>query len=45
MIYKWIFKIKYNVNDFMVRHMAHLVARGFTQIEGINLNETFSLVA
>ncbi len=29
----------------MVRHMAHLVARGFTQIEGINLNETFSLVA
>jgi hypothetical protein len=27
---KWIFKIKYNVNGYVARHMVHLVARGFT---------------
>jgi len=46
---KWIFKIKYNVDGFMAlwqaRHKAHLVARGFTQVEGIDFNETFSLIA
>jgi hypothetical protein len=46
---KWIFKIKYNVDGFMtlwqVRHKACFVARGFTQVEGIDFNETFSLVA
>jgi hypothetical protein len=28
----------------MPRHKAHLVAKGFTQVEGINFNETFSHV-
>jgi len=28
----------------MAKHKAHLVARGFTQVEGINFNETFSHV-
>jgi hypothetical protein len=40
--YKCIFNIKYNVICSMVRHKAHLVANGFTQVEGIDLNETFS---
>jgi hypothetical protein len=42
---KWIFKIKYNVDGFVARHKVCLVARGFTQIEGIDFNKTFSLVA
>jgi hypothetical protein len=29
----------------VVRHKAHLVAKGFTQVESIGFNETFSLVA
>ncbi len=40
----WIFKVKYNVDGFVAKHKAHLVARGFTQVEGIDFNETFSLV-
>jgi hypothetical protein len=42
---KWIFKIKYNVDGFVVRHKPCLVERGFTRVEGINFNETFFLVA
>jgi hypothetical protein len=42
---KWIFKIKYNANSSMAMHKGHLVVQGFTQIEGIEFNETFSHVA
>jgi hypothetical protein len=45
MTYEWIFKIKYNVNGYMVRHMVRLVAMRFTQVEGINFNEIFSFIA
>ncbi len=41
---KWIFKTKCNTNGSMARHKVHLVAKGFTQVEGINFNETFSHV-
>ncbi len=37
----WIFKIKYNVVGFVARHKVHLVAKGFTQVEGIDFNKTF----
>jgi len=42
--WKWIFKIKYNVDDFVAKHKACLVAKGFTQVEGIDFNETISHV-
>jgi hypothetical protein len=34
-----------NVDGFVVRHKAHLVAKGFTQVESIGFNETFSTIA
>jgi histone deacetylase 1/2 len=42
---KWIFKIKYNANGSMARHKVCLVANEFTQVEGIDFNETFSPIA
>jgi hypothetical protein len=42
---KWIIQIKYNANDFMAMHKARLVAKGFIQVEGIDFNETFPLIA
>ncbi len=42
---KWIFKIKYNANGFVARHKGYLMAKGFTQVEGLDFNETFSIVA
>ncbi len=42
---KWIFKIKYNVDGSMAKCKTHLAANGFTQVESIDLNETFSHVA
>jgi hypothetical protein len=42
---KWIIKIKYNANGFMASHKVCLVTKGLIQVEGINFNETFSLIA
>jgi hypothetical protein len=42
---KWIFKIKYNANGSVAKQKVQLVAKGFTQVEGIDFNETFSLIA
>ncbi len=41
---KWIFKIKYNADDFVARHIACLVAKGFAQVEGIDFNEHFPVL-
>jgi hypothetical protein len=43
--YKWIFEIKYNVDGSMARYKVDLVAKGFLEVEGIDVNKTFSLVA
>ena len=42
---KWIFKNKMDENGVIVRNKVRLVAQGFKQIEGIDFDETFALVA
>nr|GEV77717.1 ribonuclease H-like domain-containing protein [Tanacetum cinerariifolium] len=41
---KWIYKIKFRSSGEIDRYKARLVAQGFSQKEGNNFDETFSLV-
>ncbi|KAL3337659.1 hypothetical protein AABB24_030003 [Solanum stoloniferum] len=42
---KWIFKTKFNADGSVKRHKARRVAKGYSQQQGINFDETFSPVA
>ncbi|XP_075515565.1 uncharacterized protein LOC142550212 [Primulina tabacum] len=42
---KWIFENKTDESGIVVRNKARLVAQGYTQIEGIDFDETFAHVA
>jgi len=42
---KWIFKNKTDEHGTVVRNKASLVAQGYTQIEGLDFDETFAPVA
>ena len=42
---KWIYKNKTDKHGTVIRNKARLVAQEYTQIEGINFDETFAPVA
>jgi hypothetical protein len=42
---KWVFQNKQDKNGVIVRNKARLVAQGYTQVEGLDLDEIFALVA
>ena len=42
---RWVYKVKHNVDGSIERYKAHLVAKGYNQIEGLNYFDTFSAVA
>jgi hypothetical protein len=42
---KWVFKKKLNVEGKVEKYKAQLVAKGYSQVEGIDFGEIFSLVA
>lgn len=42
---KWVYKVKYKPTGEVKSYKARVVAKGFTQIEGINFHETFAPIA
>nr|ABA98088.1 retrotransposon protein, putative, unclassified [Oryza sativa Japonica Group] len=42
---KWVFKNKKNEDGLIVRNKVRLVAQGFTQVEGLDFDETFAPIA
>jgi hypothetical protein len=42
---RWVYNTKFTFEGVIECHKAHFVAKGFSQQEGINYNETFAHVA
>ena len=41
---KWIYHTKFSIDGSIDKYKAHLVAKSFSLVEGIDYTETFSLV-
>jgi hypothetical protein len=42
---KWIYKLNHATNGSIDKYKAHFVARGFSQVEGVDYDETFASIA
>ena len=42
---KWVFRTKYNADGGIQKHKAHLLAKGYSQQQDIDFDETFSPIA
>lgn len=40
--YKWVFKVKKNLDGIVHKHKAWVVAKGFHQVPGLDFTETFN---
>lgn len=43
--WKWIYKVKRNVDGSISKHKARLVAKGYLQVFSLNYNDSFALVS
>ena len=39
---KWVFKVKQDVKDFFEKYKVRIIIKGFSQIAGLDFNETFA---
>jgi hypothetical protein len=42
---RWLYKLKYAVDGSIEKYKGRFVTRGFSQVEGVNYDETFAPVA
>jgi hypothetical protein len=42
---RWLYKTKYATNASIEKHKARFVVRGFSQVEGVDYDETFAPIA